>query len=202
MSNRTLIYVVIVWCLFKVIEYYFIPYFIVTFLWLGLSLALLIVIIVLLIKVARERKSLTKLRIAKVLTFLTLFYLTYNHFVVSGLIEKVDWKIFYSKRMKIVEQVKRKELKPNVSWNNVVCELPFEFPVVSNGGNDIMIFRNKDNGTVTVSFWIYRNFFNAPSTGFVYTNDIEQIKELESQINHDPKNNWKINNNWYRTSGE
>ena len=202
MSKRTLIYSVIAWCFFKLIEYYFIPYFIVTLLWLGLSLALLIVTIIQTVKVVRERKSLTKLRVAKALTFLTLFYFTYNHWLVSGLIEKVDWRIFYNKRVEIVEQVKSKRLNPNVSWNRIVCELPFEFPVISNGGNDIMIFRNKDNDAITVSFWVYRNFFSAPSTSFVYTNDIDEIKEIESKIAQDPKNNWKISDNWYRTFGE
>src|SRR5262245_44857081 len=202
MSKRTLIYIIIIWCLFKVTEYYFIPYFIVPFLWLGLSLTLLISSIGQVGKLVEERKSLTKLRIAVTLTFLTLFYLTYNPRIISELLEKVDWKILYGKRMEIVEQIKAKELNPNVSWNDFVCELPFEFPIVSNGGNDVMIFRNKDNGAITVSFWVYRNFFSAPSTNFVYTNDDEKIKEIESYISRNPKNNWKLKENWYRTFGE
>ena len=51
-----------------------------------------------------------------------------------------------------MEQVKNKELNPNVSWNGWVCELPFEFPVVSNGGNDIGITRNEENNGTTVTF--------------------------------------------------
>ena len=109
---------------------------------------------------------------------------------------------FYSKRMDVIQEVKNGKLNPNVSWNNWVCELPFEFPIVSNGCNDIGIYRNKINSSVTVIFWVYRNFFTAPSTKFVYSNDREQIKELDHQVLHDPKNNWRINDNWYRTFGE
>jgi len=49
-------------------------------------------------------------------------------------IEKVDWFILENKRNEIVERVKNKELNPNVSWNGWVGELPFESPIVSNGG--------------------------------------------------------------------
>jgi hypothetical protein len=154
------------------------------------------------IKLIKERKTLTKLRILNAVTFSILLYLTFNHLLVDRVIEKVDWKIFYNKRMDIVNQAKKKELNSNVSWNGVVCELPFKFPVISNGGNDIMIFGNKDRDTLTVTFWTFRNFFSAPSTSFVYTISTEEIKELEKQIADDPDNNWKIQDNWYRTFGE
>jgi hypothetical protein len=199
MSKRVLIYIVIGWVVLTLIEYYFLPYFIVTLLWVGLSLGLLIISIIQLLKLINERKSLSRLRILKVVIFSVLFYLTFKPWIVNGLIEKVDWRIFYNKRMVIVSQVKSKELNPNVSWNDIVCELPFKFPVLSNGGNEILIYRNKDKGTITVSFFVYRGFFEGPSTRFVYTNDSEDINEFERQIARDPKNNWKILDNWYRT---
>src|SRR5690606_38176071 len=101
-----------------------------------------------------------------------------------------------------VNQVLNKELNPNVSWNGWVCELPYEFPVVSNGGNDIGISRNDENGKTTVSFWVFRNFFDSPSTRFVYTNDPEQRKELEKRVIERPEGNWKLKEYWYRTYGE
>ena len=202
MNKNTLIFIVIGWFLLKLIEYYFIPYFIVALLWIALSLTLLIITLIQLIKLIKERKFITKLRIQKAIVFSILFYLTFNRLPINKIIEKIDWTIFYNKRMDIVQQVERKELNPNVSWNNWVCELPFEFPVVSNGGNEIGIYRNEENKTLTITFWVYRNFFSAPSTCFVYTNDNEEKKELDILISNDPDNNWKIDKNWYRTFRE
>jgi hypothetical protein len=202
MSKRTLIFVVICWCILTLVKYYLLPYFIVLLLWLGLSLGLLIVAIIQFVKLIRERKTLSKLRMWKFFVFAGLFYLTFDSSLVDGLIEKAEWKVYYEKRMNIVQQVEGGELNPNVSWNNWVCELPFEFPVISNGGNDIGIYRNKNNNTLTVTFWIYRNYFEAPSIQFVYTNDSDQIKVLDQKATIAPKQNWKIQDNWYRTDDD
>ncbi len=93
------------------------------------------------------------------MTFSILFLLTLYRHKTNLAIEKVDWFILENKRNEIVEKVKNKELNPNVSWNGWVCELPFEFPIVSNGGNDIGISRNEENNGTTVTFWVFRNFF-------------------------------------------
>lgn len=128
-----------------------------------------------------------------------MFILTIYPQPVNKIIEKFDWYIFYSKRSEIVQMVKNKELNPNVSWNRVLCELPFEFPVISNGGNDILIDRIDGTDHVTVTFWIFRNFFNAPSTQLVYTNSPSEITRIHDIMKHDPSNNWEIEENWYRT---
>ncbi len=164
-------------------------------------LTLIILTIIQIIKAIDERKRLSKLRIAKVLTFATLLLLTFFSQIVNIAIEKVDWLILENKRMEIVQQVKNKTLNPNVSWNEWVCELPFEFPIVSNGGNDIGISRNDKNNGTTVTFWVFRNFFDSPSTHFIYTDDKQKMKELERKIKDAPGNNWKIKENWYRTYG-
>lgn len=193
-----MIYIVTAWCVLTVVEYYNLPYFIKPILWILISLSLFILAIIHLIILFYERKSITKISIYNFVIFSVLFYLTINPKLVDRLIEKIDWKILYTKRMEIVDKVKSKELNPNVSWNNYVCKLPFSFPVVSNGGNDIGISRYQNSNTVTVNFWIYRAFFNNPSTYFIYTNNYEEIKQLEMQIIKDPKHNWKIQDNWYR----
>ena len=128
--------------------------------------------------------------------FIVLFIFTFNRMYVEQVLEKTDWLVLYNQRTAIVEQVKNNELNPNVTWNDVLCELPFEFPVVSNGGNDIMIFRN--DKAVTVKFWTYRNFFSAPSTSFIYTTDGDEIKGIEAKIKKEPNHNWKIEEHWYR----
>jgi hypothetical protein len=202
MSKRILIYIIIGWCILTIIEYYFIPYFVVFLLWILLSIAFLGIAIIQIMKLVREWGSLTKLRIAKVLVFSILFYLTFNQSPVNRLIEKADWSILYDRRSDIIEKVKRHELNPNGSFNNGVCKLPYEFPVVSNGGNDIIIGRKMDSEKLTVTFWVFRNFFEAPSTCFVYTTDEMKIDEFEKLISRDPDNNWKIEENWYRTFRE
>jgi hypothetical protein len=202
MNKKVLIYLVVGWVVLTIIEYYFVPYFIVTLLWVVLSFGLLMAAIIQIIKLIKERQSPTRLRVLKVVVFTALFYLTFNHSIINRLIEKVDWLLLYDRRTDIIEKVKQKELNPNVSWNSWICELPYELPVVSNGGNDIGIARNSDDDGLTVTFWVYRNFFSAPSTCFVYTTDLEQMQVLDELITHDPSNNWKIEDHWYRTFRE
>lgn len=146
-------------------------------------------------------RKLTKLKIITAIVFLSLFFLTLFRSYTTGIIERADLFILENKRSKIVEQVKNGELKPNVNHNGWVCELPFEFPVVSNGGNDIGIYQNKDSSTITVQFWIFRNFFESPSTYLIYTDNPKEIERIENKIKTHPDTNRKIKNNWYRTYG-
>ncbi|MBZ5857755.1 hypothetical protein [Flavihumibacter profundi] len=153
-------------------------------------------------KLIKERKRPTRRRWLSLATFLILFYLTFKPWIVHEMIEKIDWNLFYHKRVAIVQQVKSGQLNPNVSWNNWVCELPYEFPIISNGGNDIGISRNKETNSVTVTFWVYRNFFSAPSTTFVFTDDKEDIAAFDERVATKPKYNWKLKDGWYRLFGE
>ncbi len=169
---------------------------------LGLIITLFVLVLIQLISLIEERKNPTKTRIQKLIVFSILFLLTLFHSFTNRLIEKVDWLILENKRIEIVEQVKSKELIPNVARNGIVCELPFKFPVVSNGGNDIYIFRNEADSSLTVEFLVFSNFFSNPSTYFIYTEDQQKIDRLEKKINQLPKQNWKIKENWYRIYGE
>ena len=202
MNKKTLIWIVSVWVVLTLVNYYFVPYFIVALEWIVLSLILLIWTIGQIVKLIKERKNLTRQRIASVLVISTLFLLTFFRQPVNQIIENADWYIFYKKRTEVVEQVKNGELKPNVSWNGWVCELPYEFPVISNGGNDIGISKNDSTNEVTVTFWVFRNFFSAPSIHFVYTNRPEDIKYYNELIERNPDENWIIEENWYRTFHE
>jgi len=177
-------------------------FFFLAFELLVLIITLLVILIIQIFKLIKERNKITKLRIQKVIVFSTLFLLTFFHSFTNKIIEKVDWVIFENKRNEIVKQVKEEKLNPNVEWNGWVCELPFEFPIVSNGGNDIGIYRNKEQDKLTVTFWVFRNFFDSPSTQFIYTNDPNEIEQIEKKIKNNPEENWKIKENWYRTYGE
>jgi hypothetical protein len=182
MNRCTLILIVVVWVLLTLYNYFYMNFFFLALLWMGLSLLLLVVALIQIIKLVRERHSISSLRVQKVVVFTVLFLLTYYHSFTNSIIEKADWKLFYKQRFKVVEMAKSGQLKPNVSWNGVVCELPFEFPVISNGGNDIVISKNEENGRTTVKFWIFRNFFDSPSTYFIYTDDSTRIAYVETKI--------------------
>ena len=202
MKTKTLIWIVVTWVMLTLINYYFVPYFIVALEWLALSIGLFIWTLIQIGKTIKERKTVSSQRVFSAMTICVLFLLTFYRQPVNGLIEKADWYILYSKRCSVVDLVKQDKLTPNVSWNNWVCELPYEFPVISNGGNDIGISKNDSTGKVTVTFWVYRNFFSAPSTHFVYTDDPDEIEEINNLIKNRPGNNWKITDNWYRTFHE
>lgn len=201
MSKRALILTVVGWIILTLFNYYYMNFFVLAFVLLGLILTLFIISFVQIFRLIKERKNLSKLRIQNAFVFLTLFLLTLFISKTNRLIEKADWVIFQNTRTEIVEKVRNNELQPNVSWNSWVCELPFDFPVVSNGGNDIGIFRNKTTDKLTVTFWVFRNFFDSPSTELIYTEDPKQIKIIEEKITRNPQENWKIKDNWYRTYG-
>ena len=183
-------------------NYYFMPFFLLPFIWLGFSFTLLVISFIQIIKIFKEGKSASIQRILKATVFILLFLMTFFQSFTDRIIEKADWIFFYNRRMEIVNQVKKEILNPNVNWNGWVCELPFEFPVVSNGGNDIGIFRNKENGAITVTFWVFRDYFESPSTYLIYTNDPDKIKTIEKKISTNPKENWKIEESWFRTYGD
>jgi len=196
MNNRELKYIAPGWIALMIFNYYCMDFF-----FLGIELLLLIfllftITIIQLFKLVKERKKISAQRLRKVLVYTTLFILTLFSWIPNRIIEKADWHLFYSKRKSIVKQVESGELKPNVSHN--VCELPYDFPPVSNGGNDIIIRSNTETNENTIQFWIFRNFFDSPSPKFIYTTDKERIIELEKIISTHPDNNWKIEENWYR----
>jgi len=202
MSKKKLIWIIIAWIILTLLNYYYVPYFILAFEWILLIGFFFVLTIIQIVKLFKERKQLTRQRVYSLVIILGLFLMTLYRDIPNRIIEKVDWLTFLNKRIEIVEQVKNNELKPNVDWNGWVCELPFEFPIVSNGGNDIGIFKNQTDSSLTIKFWVFRNFFDNPSTYFIYTDDNQNLERLEKKINQLPKQNWKIRENWYRIYGE
>lgn len=200
MKRKVLLWIVFSWVILTLINYYYMNFFFLAFELLGLISFLLIVSFIQIVKLLKERNNITQLRIQGVIVLLTLLILTIFRYETDLFIEKIDWWMLKNKRSEIVEQVKNNQLRHNVSWNGIICELPFEFPVVSNGGNDIAIY--KSNNKFTVEFYIFRNFFDSPSTQFVYTEDPDVVKTIAGKIKDKPYYNWKISENWYRTYGE
>ena len=191
---------VIIWLFYVLADYFYLPYFIQPFSWLLVCIILLILTVRQIIKLLKEKKNIKTNRIINLSVTLILFVLTFYNFnkIPNSIIEKIDWIISYNSRNKIVKDVLAEKLEPNTTMNNGICKLSFDFPIISNGGNDIWIYQNKTEGTKTIKFWISRGFFESPQTYFIFTNDNETQKQYEELIKVKPEYNWKLENNWYR----
>lgn len=204
MKHKKLKLLLLVWTIILLTNYYWTPYFVLPFVWLLTVGALIIFILNQIFKFYNERKNISKARILNIVVLSLLLFLTFYRFyeIPNRGIEKIDWFVLKNKRTEILGRIKKGELKPDVKWNNGICELPFEFPIISNGGNDVWIFNSEKNSNQkTVKFFIFRNFFDSPSTYLIYSDDSEQMKYYEDKIKSNPKENWKIEQNWYRING-
>ncbi|QBA20792.1 hypothetical protein EU348_06165 [Chryseobacterium indologenes] len=198
--TKKIVVLIITWLVFVFADYFCLPYFVQPFTWLLVCIILLILTVRQVIKLIKEKKNIKANRIINLSVTLSLFVLTFYNFnkIPNSIIEKIDWSISYNKRNQIVKDVLTEKLKPNTKMNNGICKLSFDFPIISNGGNDIWIYQNKTEGTKTIKFWISRGFFESPQTYFIFTNDNETQKQYEELIKVKPENNWKLEKNWYR----
>lgn len=158
-------------------------------------------LIVWLLVVVIENRYLVKTTFRKVGIILTISIGSLTMYFGEVLVEKLDWHLRRSTREEIIELIKVDSLKPNVSHNNIICTLDnWNFPPISNGGNEIAIHKTADN-KLTVEFYINRGFLDHYSA-FVYTDDENKIKELEERISSkmDIYANKKLDQNWYRVS--
>ncbi|GEJ45263.1 MULTISPECIES: hypothetical protein [unclassified Chryseobacterium] len=198
--TKKIVVLIITWLVFVFADYFYLPYFVQPFSWLIVCVTLLILAVRQVIKLIKEKKNIKANRIINLSVTLSLFVLTFYNFnkIPNSIIEKIDWSISYNKRNQIVKDVLTEKLKPNTKMNNGICKLSFDFPIISNGGNDIWIYQNKTEGTKTIKFWISRGFFESPQTYFIFTNDNETQKQYEELIKVKPVYNWKLEKNWYR----
>ncbi|VDH15457.1 Uncharacterised protein [Algoriella xinjiangensis] len=197
--NKKLISLIIIWIIIVLLDYYYyFPYFIQPFIWFFTVLVLFILLIIQVRKIIKERKKISKSRILKFSTLLILFALTFYNFykIPRKIIEKIDWITLQNKRNEIVNEVKNGKLIRDNKLNNGIYKIPFEFPVLSNGGNEVWVFEEKNKKTV--KFWISRGFFDSPQSYFIYTENPADIKSIDELIKKHPENNWKIKENWYR----
>ncbi|HAY3506276.1 hypothetical protein [Elizabethkingia anophelis] len=199
MTKKTAI-LVIIWLVFVLADYFYLPYFIQPLFWILVCIILLILTVRQVIKLIKEKRNIKANRIINLIVASILLFLTFYNFnkIPNSIMEKIDWSISYNKRNQIVKEVLTEKLKPNTKTNNGICKLSFGFPIISNGGNDIWIYQNKTEGTKTIKFWISRGFFESPQTYFIFTNDNETQKQYEEQIKAKPEYNWKLEKNWYR----
>ncbi|MDP4268869.1 MAG: hypothetical protein Q8909_01955 [Bacteroidota bacterium] len=101
--------------------------------------------------------------------------------------EKIDWTLRRSSREEIIMKIRKGEIRDTKleSWN---------FPPISNGGNEIEISKSK-KGLLTVMFYIDRGFIDHCSA-FVYTNDADELKDMKSWYSSVVQ----LDKNWYRVS--
>ena len=202
MVNKKLIWIITIWVTITVLNYYYFTFFILPLALFLFFLFFTVIFIAELVRLLQRREKVKRYRIEELIVYSIILPLTFFHQFTASIIEKMDWHLQYNKRCLIVEQVKNYTLNPNVSWNGSLCELQYIFPVLSNDGNLLIIEReNSTQPNVTVEFFIYRDLLDHPPTKIVYTNDLIQITELEQRINLRPKDNWKLEDNWYRTVG-
>ncbi|MFD3449720.1 hypothetical protein ACFDTO_34670 [Microbacteriaceae bacterium 4G12] len=105
---------------------------------------------------------------------------------------KLDFINYKEERKQVIELIERKELTPNVDYNNEIIHLPKQFTSTSKNGGDVLIQQN-ENG-VSVFFFTFRGILDNFS-GFIYTpND---IRPSTSNFNSEFKEITKIEKNWY-----
>lgn len=170
-------------------------FIVVPYLVIGLGLTVWLLIVVL------KNKNSAVTRFQKLGVVLTISIGSFTLFFGEEIIEKLDWQFRRNSREEVINLIKAEKLKPNVTYNSIICTLDnWNIPPISNGGNDIAIYKNDDN-KLTVEFYINRGFLDHYSA-FVYTNDKEKIKELEERttLNKGVHVNKKLDKNWYRVS--
>ncbi|MES2388719.1 MAG: hypothetical protein V4543_12025 [Bacteroidota bacterium] len=196
MGKRSLMIIFILWLLWLYTDYLNLFFELGLLVWLGTTLTPVILLVILLYRLYKKPGTVSRIHVYRLLFFTGLLLLTWNSYALEKYLEKPDTMLLTGIRKRIVEQVKRKELKAD--YYRGLCKLPFNFPVVSDSGNDILIETNAPGDTVTVYFWRNRPLLDNRPTYIVYTNNNLRIAEFEGNIKADPDNCWQIESNWYR----
>lgn len=115
--------------------------------------------------------------------------------------EEIDWSFRKDKRQKIVELIKNDKLKLATANNLSLYDLDNTYTLpLSNNGNQVAVYKNGAD-KLSVEFYIKRVSANHYSA-FLYTNDDDTIKNLETKIalKKYANNIKKLDEHWYRVS--
>jgi hypothetical protein len=108
--------------------------------------------------------------------------------------ESIDWVWQLSKREQIIADIKSGKIPTTEKHNKVKLHT---FPPLSNGGNEIMIYKYPDN-TFDITFFVDRGFLDH-WLEYRYTNNIEQQQLIEKRIAEGKPNLYrKLKDEWYR----
>jgi len=110
---------------------------------------------------------------------------------------KADFAYYKNEREEIVKKVYERKIKPNVAHNSSLINLGNSYPLVSMGGNEIVV--EEHAGLKYVFFFTFRGIMDNYS-GFIYVPDggkPSQYSDLDesnsTQITH-------LEGNWYYAS--
>jgi hypothetical protein len=107
----------------------------------------------------------------------------------------LNFKIHQDKREEVTDKVENGVIKPNVSDNPSLIQLPKEYTQLSKGGSDIVV--ETKGKAKSILFFTYRGMLDNFS-GFVY--DPHDNKPLKTDFDGDFKQIEKIHKNWYYVS--
>ena len=202
--NNYFIYflIFISWILLQLLIFYEIWDFVAQFILFFVAFLFFLLLIRNGVKLFQSRKRFDfKKRIFKFLFALTILFLTILDFIPQNLIERLDWTLLYNKRMEIVEDIKKDKINLENDKDFYLYNVPFEYPVVSNGGNKIVVRKDIEK-KYTIEFFISKFSFFSPDSKYIYTESKNYSKIFEEKVKTDPTQNKKLEKNWYRISGE
>ena len=190
------------WILLQLLIFYEIWDFVAQFILFFVAFLFFLLLIRNGVKLFQSRKRFDfKKRIFKFLFALTILFLTILDFIPQNLIERLDWTLLYNKRMEIVEDIKKDKINLENDKDFYLYNVPFEYPVVSNGGNKIVVRKDIEK-KYTIEFFISKFSFFSPDSKYIYTESKNYSKIFEEKVKTDPTQNKKLEKNWYRISGE
>lgn len=121
------------------------------------------------------------------ITILLIFFFPFTQIVLD-----IDYKMNKSEREEVVEMVEKGILKPNVSHDSSLIQLPEKYIGLSKGGGEIVI--EKDGNNSSILFFTYRGILDNFS-GFVYSPDDK--KPSQHDFDGDFNEVEKLDVKWY-----
>ncbi|MFD0051232.1 hypothetical protein ACFVHQ_18250 [Actinomycetes bacterium NPDC127524] len=125
--------------------------------------------------------------VIQVITILLLFFVPFNQIILY-----IDFNINKSEREQVAKMVENGELKPDVSNNTSLIQLPKKFEHLSSGGGEVLVEKSGDS--YNILFFTYRGIMDNFS-GFAFTpNDQKPSKKA---FDSDSKDIEKMDEKWY-----
>ncbi|WP_258535644.1 hypothetical protein [Bacillus sp. 03113] len=113
-------------------------------------------------------------------------------FPFTKIVLDIDFKMNKSDREEVIRMVEKGTLKPNVSHNSTLIQLPEKYAQLSKGGGEIIIDKNGDDSSVL--FFTFRGVLDNFS-GFVYSPNDQRPSNRD--FDGDFKQVEKLDENWY-----
>lgn len=155
------------------------------FVWMAVIGIFLVVFVISIIVLFKKRDL--KPFVLQCIALLLLFLIPFNQIVID-----LNFKMYKTNRIEVVEKIQDGTLQPNVSYNASLIRLPKEYDHLSSGGGEIIV--EKHGETYSVLFFTYRGVLDNFS-GFVYSPD--DVEPNLDTFGGDFKEIEKIDEHWY-----